>query len=127
VPIVIRVEGYVGEKPAHLKSLDRWVVATNDTQRVFHVTALRPIGRDIAYWTILSALEPMPVTLMLYGDPGLLRQVTDAPPGEPIAMVGSFQLGPGPATLMLQSVELLPTPTAASTLTAPTAGSTPGS
>ena len=46
---------------------------------------------------------------------------------EPIAMVGNFQLGPGPATLMLQSVEPLPAPTAPSTVTAPTAGSTPDS
>jgi hypothetical protein len=109
-PIVMRVEGYVGEKPEHVTSLARWVVAVRDKQFVLHVTTLQPIGSDIAYWTILNALEPLPVTLTLYGDAELIGQFSSTPPGQPIAITGNFEAGPGPVTLMLRSIEPLPNP-----------------
>ena len=68
-PIVLRVEGYVGEKPEHVQVAGALGHRRRGKQYVFHVTRLQPIGIDIAYWTILNALEPLPVTLTLYGDP----------------------------------------------------------
>lgn len=131
-PIVMRVEGYVGEKPERVKSLARWVIAVDDRQFLFHVTKLQPIGTDIAYWTILNALEPLPVTVTLYGDPQLIGQFSRTPPGQAIAITGNFEAGPGPVTLMLRSIEPLPQPANSTTpsaapVMAPTEGSTPGS
>ena len=110
-PIPMRVEGYVGTKPEGVTSLARWVVAIDGVQYTFHVIKLVPLGVDIAYWTILNKLEPLPVTLTLYGDPQLLREFIDAPAGMAIALTGNFEFGPGPATLMLSSVDPLPAPT----------------
>ena len=118
-PIVMRVEGYVGDKPEHVKSLARWVIAVDDRRFVLHVTRLRPIGTDIAYWTILNALEPLPVTLTLYGDPAVIAQFSQTPAAQPIAITGNFEAGPGPVTLMLRSIEPLPIPSPAPTGTKP--------
>jgi hypothetical protein len=104
-PIVLRVTGYVGDKPEGVKSLARWVVAVGGAQYTIHVTKLEPIGVDIAYWTILNRLEPLPVKMTVYGDAELLRRFTGAPPAVPMVITGSFELGPGPATLLLSSVE----------------------
>ena len=122
-PILVRVEGFVGEKPRPLRSLARWVVAINGAQYSFHVTRLQPIGTDIAFWNILNQLEPLPVTLTLYGEPDLLRQFAATPPGQPIGITGVLQLGPGPVTLLLRAVEPLPTSSPSPTVgaTAPAA------
>ncbi len=108
-PILMRIEGFVGAKPEGITSLARWVVAIDGAQYTFHVTRLQP-GADIAYWNILNRLEPLPVTLTLYGDPQLVQQFTRTPVGQPIALIGNFEFGPGPVTLQLTAVEPLATP-----------------
>ena len=118
-PIVMRVDGYVGEKPEQVKSLARWVVAVGDKQFVLHVTKLQPIGTDVAYWTILNALEPLPVTVTLYGDSQLIEQFSQTPSGRPIAITGNFEAGPGPVTLMLRAIDPLPIPSPEPTRTTP--------
>ena len=120
-PILMRIEGFVGAKPAGVKSLARWVVAIDGARVTFHVTKLEPRGVDIAYWTILNQLEPLPITLTVYGDPLLLHKFREAAPGMPIAVVGNFVLGPGPATLLLESVDTLPWPTTGAAVATPCA------
>ena len=115
-PIPLRIEGFVGTKPEGIKALERWVVAVGDARFVFHVTKLVPIGVDIAYWDILNRLEPLPVTLTLYGDPELVSKFTAAPAGVPIAVRGTLEFGPGPITLLLSTVEPLPWPTPSAAL-----------
>jgi hypothetical protein len=109
-PFLLRIEGFVGQKPEGIKSLARWVMALNGNQYTFHVTKLQPIGVDIAFWNIINSLEPLPVTLTLYGDPGLVQRFTQTPAGERIAILGNFQAGPGPVTLLLGAIESLATP-----------------
>ena len=109
-PFLLRIEGFVGEKPEGVTSVARWVMAVDGTPYIFHVTKLRPIGVDIAWWNIISNLEPLPVTLTLYGNPRLIERFTQTPPGERVALVGNFQSGPGPVTLLLGSIESLATP-----------------
>jgi len=120
-PFLMRVEGFVGEKPEGITSLARWVVAIDGRQYPFHVTKLQPIGVDIAYWNILNFLEPLPVSLTLYGDPALLQRFTGAPPGTPIAITGNFQAGAGPVSLLLTTVEPLATPSPGNALGTPPA------
>jgi hypothetical protein len=114
-PILMRIEGYVGEKPPGITSLARWVIAGAGAQYTFHVTKLEP-SVDIAYWNILNLLEPLPVTLTLYGSQPLLQRFAATPPGQPIALTGNFESGPGPVTLLLTAVDPLPTPTTAPAL-----------
>jgi hypothetical protein len=110
VPFLLRIEGFVGQKPEGIRSLARWVMAVNGKQYVVHVTKLQPIGVDVAWWNIISNLEPLPVTLTLYGNAPLLRRFKKTPAGERIALTGVFQSGPGPVTLLLRSVESLDRP-----------------
>jgi hypothetical protein len=107
---VLRTTGYVGPKPEGVKSLARWVVAVGGAQYTIHLIELEPIGVDIAYWTILNRLEPLPIAMTVYGDAELLRRFTGAPAGVPMVLTGSFEFGPGPATLLLSSVEPAPVP-----------------
>jgi len=106
VPFLVRLEGFVGPKPEGVKSLDRWVVAIDGVPYTFHVMLLQP-SVDIAYWNILNKLEPLPITLTLYGDPALLQRFIDTPAGQRIRMIGNFVAGPGPVTLQLTSIEAL--------------------
>lgn len=131
-PIMVRVEGYVGAKPEAQRSLARWVIAIDDQRFVFYVSTLKPMGTDIQFWSILNALEPLPVTARMYGEPQLIEQFTTAPPGQPIAIIANFIPGAGPANLLVQSIEPLPQPASSTTpsaapVMAPTEGSTPGS
>ena len=103
-PFLVRVEGFVGDKPEGVKSLDRWVVAIDGRPYTFHVMLLQP-SVDVAFWNILNKLEPLPITLTLYGDPALLQRFIDTPPGQRIRMIGNFDAGPGPVTLQLTSIE----------------------
>jgi hypothetical protein len=107
-PIVLRITGFIGTKPEGVKDLARWVVAVEGQQYTLHVTKLEPIGVDVAYWNILNRLEPFPVTLVLEGNKELLRQFTSAPPGTQLVITGNFDVGPGPATLLLSKVEPVP-------------------
>ena len=107
-PIPLRITGFVGTKPEGVKDLARWVFAVERQQYIFHVTKLEPIGVDVAYWNILSLLEPLPVTLVLYGNQDLARRFTSAPPGSQLVITGNFDVGPGPATLLLNKVEQVP-------------------
>lgn len=108
-PVVARITGFVGVKPEGVKSLAHWVVAVGGAQFDFYVTKLEPIGVDIAYWNILNRLEPLPVTVTLYGDTELVRQFTSTPPGTAIVVTGNLEFGPGPVTLLLRKVEPPPT------------------
>lgn len=107
-PIVLRITGFIGTKPEGVKDLARWVVAAEGEQYTFYVTKLQPIGVDVAYWNILNRLEPLPVKLVLEGNKELLRQFTGAPPETQLVITGNFDVGPGPATLLLSKVEQLP-------------------
>jgi len=113
-PFLVRVEGFVGPKPEAVKSLARWVVAIDGRAYTFHVMLLQP-SVDIAYWNILNKLEPLPVTVTLYGDAALLQRFIDTPPGQRIRVVGNFEAGPGPVTLQLASLEPLEAATPSAT------------
>ena len=107
-PILMRIEGFVGEKPEAVKALDRWTVAVGGATYTFHVTKLQP-SVDIAYWNILNRLEPLPITLTLYGDAELLQRFIDTRPREHIRMTGNFEMGPGPVTFQLAAIDQLGT------------------
>lgn len=104
-PIVVRITGYVGPKPEGVTSLERWTVDVDGAPYTLHVTELQPIGVDIAYWTILNRLEPLPIAMTIYGSPDLLRAFTGAPTDVPMVIDGSLDLGPGPVSLLLRSVK----------------------
>jgi hypothetical protein len=117
-PLLLRVEGYVGAKPEGGTSLARWTIAVDGAPYTMHVTKLVPLGAQVAYWNIINQLEPLPITLTLYGDPTVLRRFIDTPSGQRISMTGNFTAGPGPVTLQLGTIESLESP--ASVTAAPT-------
>lgn len=103
-PILAHVAGYVGVKPEGVKAQARWVIAVGERHVTLHVTELRPIAIDIAYWTILNALEPLPITFTLYGDAAVVERFSGAPAGAKLSMLGALHMGPGPVTFLLDSI-----------------------
>jgi hypothetical protein len=111
-PLLVRMEAYVETKPEGVHTLDRWVAAVRDRQIVLHLTQLRVLNADVAWWNIESALQPPPVTFTVYGDQPTLARLSGAPPGERLIITGVLQLGPGPVTLLLRDIEAAPAATA---------------
>lgn len=107
-PLVVRMEGYVGDKPDGVKAIERWVFAVDGLPVVFHLTKLRVINADVAWWNITSNLAPLPITLTLYGDDALRGRFVHTPAGEKIAVTGVLESGPGPVTLLMSTIETLP-------------------
>lgn len=107
-PLMVRMEGFVGDKPEGMKAIERWVFAVDGLPVIFHLTKLRVIGTDVAWWNITSNLAPLPITLTLYGDAALRRRFLDTPAGERIALTGELETGPGPVTLLVLRIEALP-------------------
>jgi hypothetical protein len=116
MPLRLRIEGYVGEPPAGVVALARWVVAVKADQYTLTVTKLEPSpSAKIAYWDILNALEPLPIAMTLFGKGATLAKFTGTRAGEKIVLDGSFELQRGPASLLLNSVEAPGTPVPAAT------------
>jgi hypothetical protein len=116
IPLLLRIEGYVGEPPAGVVALARWVVGVKDDRYTLIITKLEPSpGANVAYWNILNALEPLPIAMMLMGKTATLAKFTGTPPGEKIALTGSFEMRRGPSTLLLHKVDVLGTPIPAAT------------
>lgn len=85
VPIHIRFEGYVGEKPAQLVPEASWVLETRGKKYPFHVSHLQIITGDVSPTNIIEAVKPYRVTFRLRGDDARLQQFTGTAPGQKIA------------------------------------------
>jgi hypothetical protein len=119
MPLQLRVEAFVGTPAPAVTALAHWTVSVSGKEHTLTVTKLEPIGADVAYWTILNALEPLPVAMTIFGPAALRRQLTHTPPGQLVALRGAFELRRGPSTLLLSGPEPLGTP-----VSVPTPGTT---
>ena len=119
MPLQLHIEGFIGPAP-NVTALATWVVDVDGIQHRLTVTKLQPVGADVPYWQILNALEPLPIAMTVFGSPELRGQFTSVPPGQLVAIDGSFELRRGPVSLMLRTVEPIGTP-----VPLPTAPATP--
>lgn len=85
-PNQIRIEGYVGKKPAGIVSEVDWVVSCGGKEYPFHITKLRVLVGDIGYTDIIAAARRYRIAFRLLGDEPTLHRFAHAPNAEPIAM-----------------------------------------
>jgi hypothetical protein len=110
MPLQLRIEAFVGAPAPAVTALAHWTVSVSGKEHTLTVMKLQPIGADVAYWTILNALEPLPVAMTIVGPAALRRELTHTPPGQLVALRGAFELRRGPSMLLLSGLEPLGTP-----------------
>jgi hypothetical protein len=109
-PIMVRVTGYLGEKRD-----DKGILLTswhvNRGRAVYHwrVLKLDVLSGNIAYFNIVSQLEPYDPAFSIAGDNKGINAFINAPPGETIVVIGYLRLDAATRTLMIDTVTT-PTP-----------------
>lgn len=119
-PITLRIEGFVGPKPAGLVTQATWVVRVQKKKYTLQVTRLDVLTGNTAYFDVIAALEPYPYAFTFYGDGQTLRMLTQASADQKIAIIGNAQMAQLPGVLLISSIEAVAAPT-------PPTSSTPGS
>lgn len=112
-PITVRIEGFVGQKPAGAVTEATWVVRVQGEECTLQVMQLQVLAGNTAYFNIIEALTPYAYAFTVYGDAQALRTLTQAPPNQNIAIIANAQMAQLPGLLFISSIELLaePTPT----------------
>lgn len=109
-PLMIRVTGYLGDKRDDKGILlTSWKV--NRGRDVYHwrVIKLDVLSGNLAYFNIVSQLEPYDPAFSLAGDNKGIKEFINAPPGETIVVIGYLRLEAAIRTLMIDTVTR-PTP-----------------
>jgi hypothetical protein len=89
MPIFLRIEGYVGEKPKDAPVADEWTVATDksgDKYVKFYVTRMDVLTGDISYMDIFERLEPYTPTVQMNALPEEEQAFAGAPPQKKVTM-----------------------------------------
>jgi len=107
---VLRIEGYVGAKPAGLHPQVSWVVSYQRDKYDLHVTKLQVLSGNTAYFNIITFLRPYTPAFRLAGDSQALAAFAATPPNQPIVMVGSMRFSHTISVFMLGTVEPLAHP-----------------
>ena len=110
---MLRIEGFVGAKPAGPRPLVSWVVTHQQTKYDLHVTKLQVLSGNTAYFNIITFLRPYTPAFRLAGDSKALAAFADVPPNQPIVMIGSMRFSRSISVFMLGTVEPLAQPTPA--------------
>ena len=110
---MLRIEGFVGAKPAGLRPLVSWVVRHQRTRYDLHVTRLQVLSGNTAYFNIITFLRPYTPAFRLAGDSKALAAFADVPPNQPIVMIGSMRFSRSISVFMLGTVEPLAQPSPA--------------
>ena len=124
LPITLRIDCFVGPKPAEVVPQAAWVVRVQGDEYTLQVMRLEVLAGNTAYFNIIQALTPYLYAFTVYGDAQALATLTQAPPGQQLTIIANAQLAQLPGLLFLSSIGPLATPLAApATVTSPTPGS----
>jgi len=113
-PLMVRVTGYLGEKRDKPILLTSWKVNRGRDVYRWHVIKLDVLSGNIAYFNIVSQLEPYDPAFSIAGDTKGINDFINTPPGETIVVIGYLRLEAAIRTLMIDTVRPLqsetPTP-----------------
>ena len=107
-PIRLRIEGYVGAKPADLVSEADWRVRCNGNVYEFHVAHLSVLVGDVGPMDIVAEVRPYPTAFTLHGTPEHLGVFTNAKAGQRLVLTGTTRSGS--RRLALSQAEVIPEP-----------------
>jgi hypothetical protein len=114
--ILMRVEGYIGEKTPEPLPLTSWMLNDRERMQRFQVLHITVVQGDVSYDNIVTALEPYAyddalTTLFLRGPATLLDQYAATPKHQRIAIIGYLHISPRQWNLSSIEVVAPPTPT----------------
>jgi hypothetical protein len=113
-PFLVRIEGVLGAKPPGPLPLASWQVARGRELYDLHVSKLQVLSGNIAYFNIVSRLDPYRPAFSIAGDDKAIQAFVSAPTGQPLVIMGYLRIDPAARVLMLSSVEAVtatPVPT----------------
>ena len=108
IPIFLRIEGYVGEKPKDPGSImGTWTVDVGSNKPVdFYVTKLDVLTGNTSYMDIFSQLEPYTPSVTLNALPEEVQQFATAPPGKKVSMRAYLRRGASVRLLMVEYLDV---------------------
>jgi hypothetical protein len=101
----VRIEGYVGTKPADVPLQVSWIVSVKGELYDLHVSKMVVLTGNVAYYDIITALQPYRPALTVIGDDEQIDLFATAPANQEIMVTGFFQFAGGARYLMLSSVD----------------------
>ena len=117
-PQLVRIEVVLGAKPPGPLPLTSWKVSYRDDLYDLHVSKLRVLDGNVAYFNIVDRLEPYWPSFSIAGDETAIQAFINAPHGEPLVILGYLRIDPAARVLMLSSVAIA-SPTPAPTIATP--------
>jgi hypothetical protein len=111
IPILVRIEGYIGTKPADYDNLADWLLSCLGKEYPFQVTKIDVLQGDVSYMDIVENARPYHLTYYLRGPDQFLKAFVATPPGERMAFSAYLRTGSRQANItQLESAhELAPT------------------
>ncbi len=92
-PLQVRIDGYLDSKPAGEPVAATWKLTAEGKGRPLYITELRVLTGNLAYWDVLQAAEPYHGNFQINGPEVTLKQLTAAPPGQKIRLLGILRIG----------------------------------
>ena len=114
-PYLVRITGYLGPKLERPILLTSWKVNRGRDIYDLRVTKLDVLTGNIAYFNIVTALEPYSPAFEIAGDDTGVAEFVATPPGQTMVIIGSLRINPAARILMISTVErsgLTPSPSA---------------
>ena len=111
IPILVRIEGYIGTKPADYDTLADWLLSCLGKEYPFQVTKIDVPQGDVSYMAIVDNARPYHLTYYLRGPNEFLKAFMATPPGEPMAFSAYLRTGSRQANITQLESSRAPTPT----------------
>lgn len=94
-PILIRVDGFIGDRPTDPLPYTSWTLSVDDTVYPFQVLNLVVLVGDTSKDNIIDAMEPYvsTVTYFVYGPVNLRARVAEMPRSQVFSMFGYIRFG----------------------------------
>jgi len=106
----VRIEGYVGTKPASTPLEVSWTVSLKGESYKLFVTKMKVLTGSVAYYDIIQALEPYQTALTIVGDDDQLDLFATAPAAQEISVTGVLQFTGSAHYLMVSKVDYIGPP-----------------
>ncbi len=112
VPFPVRIVAYVGSSPEGIRPDFTWRVSYRGQEYQLLILQLRVLNGRATALSINAAVQPYQSRFLLAGEKHAIEQFIAVPPRQQVVLGGNLRLDAGARYLMLDRVEMGPSPTA---------------
>lgn len=105
MPVSLRMEAYAAKKPDGVPAIAQWRVTRRGNEMPLTVTKMNVTSGGLAYYQVVSALEPYPIAFDLKGDDKFLDKISASTADKPVLIMGVLTRGGGARVLQVMGVE----------------------